>query len=542
MGEVYLAEDTKLRRKIALKLLPGEFTRHQDRLRRFQQEAQAASALNHPNILTIHELGEVDEQQFMATEFVEGETLRQRMKHSRLSLGEALDIAVQTAGALAAAHRAGIVHRDVKPENIMLRPDGYVKVLDFGLAKLTEHHESATEAGAAENVDISSGLVMGTVKYMSPEQAQGKQVDPRSDIFSFGIVLYEMLAGRAPFEGKTANDLIAAILKREPPSLTDVSEELRRLLAKALRKKKEERYQTIEELLVDLKSLKEDKTVTGVSAQTATRTMHGSPLATGETTATFTSSTIEYVVSGIKRHKTGTAVVFASLVLVAVGLTSEINRFRSKLRTTSGEIKITRIPNTDRAGTVAISPSGEYIAYAETSDISKPNVKSLWVLEVATNKRVEIVPPAKMFYLGLTYSRDGNELFYSNEDALYRVSASGGEPTKVLEDVAGAISFAPDGNQFAFVRQLKSEETALVVANLNGSAERVLATRKKPEFLNPDGPAWSPDGSLIACATGVMAKDQARVIGFEANSGEEKKITDQMWERNFWPAGVAPGW
>src|SRR5437773_8797388 len=242
MGQVYLAEDAKLRRKVALKLLPASYTRDESPLRRFQQEARAASALNHPNILTIHELGEVNGEQFIATECVEGETLRERLKRAPLNLAETLDVAVQIAGALAAAHKAGIVHRDIKPENIMLRHDGYVKVLDFGLAKLTEEHKPTTQVQAAENVNVSSGLLMGTVKYMSPEQAQGLQVDARSDIFSFGVVLYEMLAGRAPFEGKTSNELIAAILKREPPPLTDTPEEVRRLIAKVLRKKKEKRY------------------------------------------------------------------------------------------------------------------------------------------------------------------------------------------------------------------------------------------------------------------------------------------------------------
>src|SRR3989449_5900403 len=241
MGEVYLAHDEKLDRKIALKLLPSHFTANEERLRRFQQEARAASALNHPNIITIHELVEIDGQQFIATEFVDGETLRQRMRHGPLSLHESLDIAIQVCGALAAAHKAGIVHRDIKPENIMLRHDGYVKVLDFGLAKLTEQHEPTTQAQAAENVNVSSGLVMGTVKYMSPEQAQGLQVDARSDIFSFGVVLYEMIAGRAPFEGHTNSDLVAAILKEEPPPLTEHSTnlagELQRTVSKALRKK-----------------------------------------------------------------------------------------------------------------------------------------------------------------------------------------------------------------------------------------------------------------------------------------------------------------
>src|SRR5215471_11289690 len=291
MGQVYLAEDATLRRKVALKLLPTSYTRDESRLRRFQQEARAASALNHPNILTIHELGEVGGEQFIATEFVEGETLRERLQRAPLNLAETLDVAVQIAGALAAAHKAGIVHRDIKPENIMLRHDGYVKVLDFGLAKLTEQPVPVKQTTATENVDISSGLVMGTVKYMSPEQAGGRQVDPRSDIFSFGVVLYEMIAGRAPFAGKNSDELISAILKKEPPTLTDVPEEIQRLISRALRKKKEDRYQTIEELLADLKSLKEDKTVT-----------------------------IEYVISKIKRHKTATALGFVTLVILLAGV------------------------------------------------------------------------------------------------------------------------------------------------------------------------------------------------------------------------------
>jgi serine/threonine protein kinase/tetratricopeptide (TPR) repeat protein len=315
MGQVYLAEDAKLRRKVALKLLPPSYTRDESRLRRFQQEARAASALNHPNILTIHELGEVNGEQFIATEFVEGETLRERLNRARLNLSETLDIAVQIAGALAAAHKAGIVHRDIKPENIMLRHDGYVKVLDFGLAKLTEQHEPATQTTATLNVDISSGLVMGTVKYMSPEQARGQQVDPRSDIFSFGVVLYEMIAGRPPFEEKNSNDLISAILKKEPSPLTGVPEEIQRVISRALRKKKEDRYQTIEELLADLKSLKEDKTVANVAAQP-----RGSGYLTSDVAPISTATSIEYVINKIKRHKNGTALGLVTLVILLAGV------------------------------------------------------------------------------------------------------------------------------------------------------------------------------------------------------------------------------
>jgi len=320
MGQVYLAEDAKLGRKVALKLLPPTYTRDESRLRRFQQEARAASALNHPNILTIHELGEVNGEQFIATEFVEGETLRERLNRAPLNSAETLDVAVQIAGALAAAHKAGIVHRDIKPENIMLRHDGYVKVLDFGLAKLTEQPEPATQTPATENVDISSGLVMGTVKYMSPEQARGRQVDPRSDIFSFGVVLYEMIAGRPPFEGKNSNELISTILKEEPPPLNDVPEETQRLISRALRKKKEDRYQTIEDLLADLKSLKEDKTFTNVGAQHQRGRSAGSAFSTEEVLPISTATTIEYVISEIRRHKTGTALGFVALVMLLAGV------------------------------------------------------------------------------------------------------------------------------------------------------------------------------------------------------------------------------
>ena len=330
MGQVYLAEDAKLRRKVALKLLPASYTRDESRLRRFQQEARAASALNHPNILTIHELGEVNGEQFIATEFVEGETLRERLNRAPLNLAETLDVAVQIAGALAAAHKAGIVHRDIKPENIMLRHDGYVKVLDFGLAKLTEQQEPATQTAATENVDISSGLVMGTVRYMSPEQAGGRQVDPRSDIFSFGVVLYEMIAGRPPFEGKNSNELISTILKKEPSPLSDVPEETQRLISRALRKRKEDRYQTIEDLLADLKSLKEDTTVTNVGAQHQRGRWTGSAFSTREVAAISTATTIEYVISEIKRHKTATALGFVTLIILLAGVALSYTYFFSR--------------------------------------------------------------------------------------------------------------------------------------------------------------------------------------------------------------------
>jgi serine/threonine protein kinase len=265
MGEVYLAHDPRLGRQVAVKLLPAEFTKDADRVRRFEQEARAASALNHPNIITVHDIGRVDDLYFIVTEYVAGHTLRRQISDTEMKLSEILDVAIQVASALGAAHEAGIAHRDIKPENIMLRRDGYVKVLDFGLAKLIEPVR-AGQTTIADSEALTKGLIMtdpgirmGTRHYMSPEQIRGQEVDGRSDIFSLGVVLYEMVAGRRPFEGASAGDVIAAILDRDPPPLTrylsEVPAEFERIVSKALEKDREDRYQLVKDLLLDLKSL-----------------------------------------------------------------------------------------------------------------------------------------------------------------------------------------------------------------------------------------------------------------------------------------------
>ncbi|MGD9631514.1 MAG: protein kinase [Pyrinomonadaceae bacterium] len=272
MGEVYLADDTKLGRKVAIKFLNEKFSNDGDLLNRFIQEAKAASALNHPNLITVYEIGEHDGSHYIATEFIEGQTLRERMKE-RLSFDEALSISIQAAEALSAAHQAGIVHRDVKPENIMIRPDGYIKVLDFGLAKLTELSDPGAEEETKRLVKTNPGVIMGTVSYMSPEQARGKSTDARSDVFSFGVVIYEMLTGKLPFTGETMTDTLSSILSTEPQKITSLAphlpHELQRIVQKTLKKKREQRYQTTRDLLIDLKELRDELQLEAKLEQTA---------------------------------------------------------------------------------------------------------------------------------------------------------------------------------------------------------------------------------------------------------------------------------
>lgn len=261
MGEVYLAKDQKLDRRVAIKILNEKFSRDDSNLKRFVREAKAASALNHPNILVIHEIGESEAAHYIVSEFIEGRTLREVLSQSQMSLAEVLDVAIQIAGALSAAHGAHLVHRDIKPENLMVRPDGYVKVLDFGLAKLVEQENKSIiglEDATTKN-QTAKGVILGTVNYMSPEQAKGERVDERTDVFSLGVVVYEMIAGRTPFAGDSISETFANLINAEPQPLSrlaaNVPDELKRIVSKMLRKNKDERYQTMKDVLTDLKGL-----------------------------------------------------------------------------------------------------------------------------------------------------------------------------------------------------------------------------------------------------------------------------------------------
>ena len=345
MGEVYLAQDERLRRKVALKLLFDEVTKNEDWVRRFEQEAYAASALNHPNIITIYEVGQTGDSHFISTEFIDGQTLRERLRQQTLTVVEALDIAVQVVSALVAAHTAGIIHRDIKPENVMLRPDGYIKVLDFGLAKFTEQRSYRSspidkEAETEAAVNTSPGVVMGTVSYMSPEQARGAHVDARTDIFSIGVLLYEMLSGRLPFEGASPSEIIVSIIQKRQRPLArytpEIPQELERIVAKSLSKNREDRYQSLKDMLIDLKRLKRQLDVEEeldeepvelpqpVSGrQPVSRRSGPARAVTGEVIAANTHLTLQhpssaqYIVSGIKRHKKA-ALITVAVVLAAI--------------------------------------------------------------------------------------------------------------------------------------------------------------------------------------------------------------------------------
>ncbi len=383
MGEVYLAFDTSLRRQVAIKLLPAAFTENKNRLSRFEREAYAASSLNHPNILTIYEIGQQDGRHFIATEYIEGKSLRQQLTGPAMELRETLGIASQVADALSAAHEAGIVHRDIKPENVMVRRDGYVKVLDFGLAKLADETAAAAkdvnpEAPTAVALHTDPGVVMGTASYMSPEQARGLEVDARSDIWSLGVVLYEMVAGKLPFEGPTTTDVLSMILHREPPSLllyqSALPPELERIVEKALAKEREARYQTAKDLSVDLKRLKqrleveaelersitpeeEARRISGlgtrqVSIAGATQTSTATP--TAEASAAHTVSSAEYVVGEIKRHK----IAAVAVVAVIVASVAAFVYYSYFVRRPAGITSVAVLPFTNLSG----DPNMDYLA------------------------------------------------------------------------------------------------------------------------------------------------------------------------------------
>lgn len=515
MGEVYLAHDTSLGRRVALKILPLEFNVDDERTRRFQQEARAASALNHPNILTIHQIGQFEGRRFIATEYIEGRTLREMLRESALDAGKAADIATQVAGALAAAHQAGIVHRDIKPENIMIRPDGYVKVLDFGLAKLTEPESPQLDAEteSQSQLDTRPGVVLGTVKYMSPEQARGLKVDGRSDIFSLGVVLYEMVEGRAPFGGATISDVIASILTGEPAPMTGAPGELQPIISRMLAKDKGDRYKSAGDVIAALKSLgpslplkspehrrsvKKGRGDTSIFRRLAR--VRGTGVRAAVLTAAITTGTI--------------GAGYGAYLLLGVG--------GSRL---FEEVRVSRITTSGRAALAAISPDGRYVAFIEKG--------GLWVRQLATSSNI-LIPEAKRISERLTFSPDGNYIYFvatmdgDTLATLYQVPVIGGAPRRIVAGLDSPVACSPQGDLLAFVRT-DNKEAKVIVVNADGSGERTLLVRQGSGSFT--AVTWSPDGRRLAYSTSGRDDNgfYADVVEVDVEGGEPKPLTDRRW-------------
>src|SRR5258708_27453764 len=517
MGGVYVAQDSRLRRQIALKILLPDFAKDQHRVRRFEQEARAASALSHPNVCVIHEVGENDGRHFIAMEYIDGITLRERISRSPLSLADALSVAEQVAAALAVAHAAGVVHRDIKPENIMLRKDGYVKVLDFGLAKLNESHSernNINDDSTIAHVHTEPGTQMGTVRYMSPEHLRERPVDERADIWSFGVVLHEMITGVTPFEARSRNEVVALILKRRPAKLRffdDVPLEFQQLVAKALSKNREQRYQTASEMAAELKRLRLEllgetsgepspiadsiaavrpRTIAKTSLESATRhkrrpQTHASS-DTWKSALTYISQTAEHVLSGIRQHPKTT--VFAGLIAVfAIFIVApRIPLPRSQPQPPAPLIKMTPLTNAGQSVCAAISPDGKSFAHVEKKDW----MQELRVTNISNAGTSVVVPAGDFNYRGVTFSRDGNYLYFTlsltriDLTSLFQVALPGSSPRKLLDGVDTPISFSPSGDRLSFLRVNNARrENSLMIAGADGTGARTLAVRQETNTI-----------------------------------------------------------
>jgi serine/threonine protein kinase len=519
MGVVYKAEDFRLGRFVALKFLPDDVAFDPQSLERFRREARAASALNHSNICTIYDIGEESGRIFMVMEFLDGLTLKHLINGRPLETDVVLALGIEIADALDAAHSQGIVHRDIKPANIFITSRNHAKILDFGVAKMTGKASRGTETETLLDSDAqhltTPGTILGTVAYMSPEQIRAKDLDARSDLFSFGAVLYEMATGRMPFEGSSSGEICGAILHHEPlpPSQINrlVPSGLEAVIFKALEKDREVRYQVASEMRADLRRLKRD-TESGkyVPAES-------SGLPRGRPTHPRTRWRSSRVL----------ALWSLALTLVAAGTYLFVRLKKTPLPFQS--ITIERLTTSGTARKVAISPDGKYVAYVTETT----GRQSLWVRQTATHSDIQIIPPAEHFYGGLTFSPDGNYLLYVRSPAaygsgtLYQIPTLGGESRKVVDRVDSPVAFSPEGKRLAFVRDNPGSETALVVMESDGSGERQLAARKIPDPFADAGISWSPNGKIIAI--GAYSGGQGYVATVRLADRHVERVGSKGW-------------
>jgi len=496
MGEVYRARDSRLGRDVAIKVLPSFLSTDSERLRRFEQEARAAAALNHPNILAVHQMGTYEGAPYLVSELLEGETLREQIRRGRLSMRKAIDYAVQIAGGLAAAHEKGIVHRDLKPENLFVTKDGRVKILDFGLAKLTQPQSGSAHSAVTLTEGTEAGVVMGTVGYMSPEQVRGQSADHRADIFAFGAILYEMLAGKRAFQKPTSPETMTAILNDDPPGISQLTANippaLQRVVHRCLEKKAEQRFQSASDLAFALDAL----------SQTSSNASQG------------LASSSSVLIAEASRHKRalfGTAVVVLLLVVaVAYGVYKLLSRNTPLINTRN--ISIQQLTDHGQATRFAsISADGRLVAYGR-----REGERSLRVKQVATGSEVTVVrPEAGLSDLGATFTPDGNYLYYARSDPanvndynLYSVPALGGTSRRIVSDVASTAAFSPDGKRIAYRRTVRDKgEDQLLIANADGSAENMIFQRPSGIRQLSTNPSWSPSADLIAVGAYEIGKN-----------------------------------